>query len=76
MPWQEQLRADPLPWLLDAAAPGVRYLALRDLLDLAPDDRQLAAARRTAHRDGPIAAVLARMDGAGFWVRAGLRLRL
>ena len=45
-------------------APGVRYLALRDLLDLAPDDPELAAARRAAHRAGPIAAILD-ADGRG-----------
>lgn len=71
MLWQEQLRADPFPWLFDADAPGVRYLALRDLGDLAPTDPQLAAARRAAHRAGPIAAILAEMDAAGFWVGPG-----
>lgn len=71
MSWQEQLRADPFPWLFDADAPGVRYLALRDLGDLAPTDPQLAAARRAAHRAGPIAAILAEMDAAGFWVGPG-----
>ena len=34
MSWREQLRGDSLPWLLQTDAPGVRYLALRDLLDL------------------------------------------
>ncbi len=71
MSWQEQLRADPLPWLLEGSGPGVRYLALRDLFDLTPDDPQLTAARRTAHRDGPLAAVLAQMDATGFWVKPG-----
>jgi hypothetical protein len=71
MSWQTQLRGDPLPWLLDTSEPGVRYLALRDLLDLAPDDPLLAAARRAAHRDGPIAAILAQMDQAGFWAKPG-----
>ena len=33
MSWQEQLRGDPLPWLLEKDVPGVRYLALRDMLD-------------------------------------------
>lgn len=38
MSWQTQLRGDPLPWLLEEDAPGVRYLALRDLLDLTLGD--------------------------------------
>ncbi len=71
MSWQGQLRGDARPWLLDEAAPGVRYLALRDLGDLAPNDPQLAAARRAAHRAGPIAGILAQMDAAGFWVGPG-----
>ena len=71
MSWQTQLRGDPLPWLLNENGPGVRYLALRDLLDLAPDDPQLAATRREAHRAGPIAAILDQMDAAGFWAEPG-----
>ena len=33
-PWQNQLKANPLPWLLepDPVNPGVRYFALCDLL--------------------------------------------
>ena len=69
MSWQTQLRGDPLPWLLDTESP-VRYLALRDLLDL-PGGTQLAAARRAAHAAGPIAAILDQMDEAGFWVEPG-----
>ena len=71
MSWQDQLRSDPLPWLLDPDVPGPRYLALRDLLDLTPDDPHLAAARREAHRTGPIAAILDQMDAAGFWAEPG-----
>lgn len=70
MAWQSQLRADPLPWLLDSG-PGVRYLALRDLIGLPDDEPELARARRAAHEDGPIAAILARMEPDGFWVKPG-----
>ncbi len=71
MSWQTQLRGDPMPWLLDTSAPGVRYLAMRDLLDLTPDNPQLAVARREAHRNGPIAAILDQMNPAGFWIEPG-----
>jgi hypothetical protein len=71
MSWQDQLKGDPLPWLLDESAPGVRYLALRDLLDLPAADPQLAAACCAAHRAGPIATILDQMDPAGFWVEPG-----
>jgi len=66
-----QLRGDPLPWLLGMDAPGVRYLALRDLLDLPPDSPQLTAARHSAHAAAPIATILEQMDPQGFWVEPG-----
>jgi len=71
MSWQTQLNSDLLPWLTEQSGPGVRYLVLRDLLDLSPQDTQLAAARGAAHRSGPIAAILDRMDPTGFWVNPG-----
>ncbi|RPI90435.1 MAG: nitrogen fixation protein NifH [Chloroflexi bacterium] len=71
MSWKNQLQKDSLPWLLEADNPGVRYLALRDLLDLSPDDRELKSARKAAHREGPIAEVLSRMNKDGYWVKPG-----
>lgn len=71
MTWQAQLKDDPLPWLLESEAPGVRYLALRDLLDRPPNDRELRAAREAAHAHGPIAVVLANMNPAGYWIQPG-----
>jgi len=69
--WQEQLKGDSLAWLLEPESPGVRYLALRDLLDRPADDAELRAARREAHTAGPIAAVLAEMNEAGYWSQPG-----
>ncbi len=66
MPWQ-----DAIPWLLEPGEPGVRYLALRDLLDLPQDDPELSAARQAAHRAGPIAEILQAMDPSGFWAEPG-----
>lgn len=66
-----QLQEDALTWLLEPDSPGVRYLALRDLLRLPTDDSELRAARQAAHAEGPIAAVLAQMDPAGYWVTPG-----
>ena len=71
MSWQDQLRNNPLPWLLESDNPGVRYLALRDLLDLSPDDRKLRSARTSAHIEGPIAMVLSNMAKEGYWVKPG-----
>ena len=71
MSWKNQLRKDSLPWLLESNDPGVRYLALRDLLDVGHDDRELKSARKAAHREGPIAEVLTKMNQDGYWVKAG-----
>lgn len=71
MTWTDQLNADPLPWLLDPADPGLRYLALRDLQGLPPDDLQLVTARQAAHTHGPIAVVLEHMHLDGYWSQPG-----
>jgi hypothetical protein len=71
MSWKDQLKSDPLPWLLEPDSPGARYLALRGLLDLPADDPQLQLARRKAHREGPIAEVLSQMGEPGYWVKQG-----
>lgn len=63
--------SDATAWLLEEDSPGVRYLALRDLLDLPADDPELFTARELAHRQGPIAAILANMDPQGFWQEPG-----
>jgi hypothetical protein len=63
--------ADPLPWLLEPQDPGVRYLALRDLLGLPPGDRELSSARQAAPTQGPIATILDKMHPDGYWVKPG-----
>ncbi len=63
------MRGDSVSWLLEKENPGVRYLALRDVADGSPSE--VRAARRAAHKDGPIAVVLNEMDKAGYWVKAG-----
>lgn len=61
----------PLDWLLEPDSPGVRYLALRDLVKLAPDDPELVEARQAAHTQGPIASILAQMHPEGYWSEPG-----
>jgi hypothetical protein len=68
---KDQLKSHALPWLLETESPGVRYLALRDLLDRPPADAELRTARQAAHTQGPIATVLDNMEAAGYWVRPG-----
>ncbi len=62
---------DTLSWLLEHESPGVRYLALRDLVELTSDDPVLKEAQADAHKNGPIATVLDNMNIDGYWVRPG-----
>ena len=71
MSWQDQLKGDSLSWLLESDPPGVRYLALRDIVGCAPDDPELLAARQLAYTQGPISAVLAAMHPDGYWSEPG-----
>jgi hypothetical protein len=66
---KKALKADPADWLLEPEDPGVRYLALRDIVDA--DEKEIKAARRKAHREGPIARILAEMNPDGYWVTPG-----
>jgi hypothetical protein len=58
-------------WLLAPDTPGVRYLALRDLLDYPTDHPDLVAAREAAHTRGPIAEILEHMQNSGYWAEPG-----
>lgn len=71
MSWHTQLKGDSLTWLLEPDNPGVRFLAMRDLLDLAGDVPELHAAREEAHETGPIATILDEMHAEGYWVEPG-----
>jgi len=71
MTWQETLNGDTLSWLLEEDQPGVRYLAMRDLLDLSEEDKDLIAAQEQAHQQGPISVILHKMDEEGFWAEPG-----
>jgi hypothetical protein len=71
MTWQNQLKGDSLAWVLETQNPEVRAAALRDLLDIPESDAEYRAARKRAHRDGPIAAILGEMDEEGYWVEPG-----
>jgi hypothetical protein len=71
MPWQKQLNGDSISWLLEKSDPGVRYLAMRDLLELPAEDPELGSARELAHKAGPISTILNEMNDSGYWVQAG-----
>jgi hypothetical protein len=54
MSWQENLNGDSISWLLEHDEPGVRYLAMLDLLELNQEDGELISAQELAHQNGPI----------------------
>jgi hypothetical protein len=60
-----------LSWLLEEEDPGVRYLTMRDLRATQASSEALAEARRHAHQEGKIPAILAKMNPEGFWAKAG-----
>ncbi len=65
MNWNDSITQSTLTWLLEPEDPGVRYLALRDLMDYSNTSPELLEAQVFAHRNGPIACVLDKMDGCG-----------
>ncbi len=71
MTWHDLLKSDSLDWLANSHDPGIRYLALRDLLDAPATDADLAAAWALAHRHGALATVLDNMHPDGYWVEPG-----
>jgi hypothetical protein len=67
--WKKLLKADPTDWLLEEENTAVRYMTLRDIFD-APE-KEVKAARKKAHKEGPIAMILENMNPEGWWVHPG-----
>ena len=70
--WQSKLNGDPLPWLLEAENPSVRYLTLRDVLDRPKNDRDVLAAKAAILRSAPVKKILAAQKTEGYWAKAGV----
>ena len=64
---------DLLPWLLepDEANPGVRYFALRQLLDRPQDDAEVVEAQAAVMQTGPVPVILAEQQQDGYWYKPG-----
>ena len=71
--WLQRVNGEPLPWLLerDPRNPGVRYLALRDLLDLPADDPSVVEAQQVVMSTGPVPVILSAQEADGYWVKPG-----
>ena len=66
---ESRTERNPVQWLLEPGDPGVQYLAMRYLIET--DAKELMAAKKKAHNEGPIANVLAKMEKEGYWERPG-----
>jgi hypothetical protein len=69
MPIPFTLSPATIQWLTEEDNPGLRYLALRDLLDTPPTALEEAA--ENAHKNGPIATILENMNPEGYCVEPG-----
>ena len=68
MTFKEKYRSS-VEWLLEPGDIGVKYLAMRDLLEA--EGGELAAVKEQAHTEGPISDVLSNMQPEGFWEQPG-----
>jgi hypothetical protein len=71
--WEEKLKGDPLPWLLesDQTQPAVRFFTLRDILGIEAAAREVIEARAKIMTSGPVPAILAAQNPAGYWEKPG-----
>ena len=69
--WQSKINGDPLPWLLEAENPSVRYFALRELLDRGKNDRDVIVAKAAIMQSAPVKRMLVAQKAEGYWVKPG-----
>jgi hypothetical protein len=60
-----------LPWLLENDTNGVRYLALRNLVELPAGNSELLQAKHVAYVSGQIGRILKHMKPEGYWNKPG-----
>ena len=73
MVWTDVVKTGTLDWLLeeDMDNPSIRYLALKDLMDLSHDDPQVKSAFNQIMKSGPIPQILAAQHPDGYWMKPG-----
>jgi len=67
----DRLRADPLPWLLDADTPAVRAAALTRLLDRPHDDPEVVRRGGRRWHATRSARSWTSQEPEGYWEKAG-----
>lgn len=73
--WKAVLKADSTAWLLGEDNPGVRRLALTNLLGKPASDPDVGRAGREAMETGVIAKILTRQNPDGSWGEPGMFYR-
>ena len=68
--WKSKLQADPVPWLLGADNPSVRYLTLVDILARPTGSGEALEAKKAIMTQGLVPRILARMQPEGYWETA------
>ena len=78
MTWKNALKADSVSWLLapDPGNPGVRYFALRELLDMSAQAPEVRGAQAAIMTMGPVPVILDAQDSDGFWVNFSVRFKI
>jgi hypothetical protein len=69
--WKTQLKADPLPWLLEPDDLSVRYFTLRHLLDRPEDDPEVVTAKAAIMDSTIVREVFAAQHPDGYWKKKG-----
>jgi hypothetical protein len=65
--WKDQVKGDPISWLLEPEDAAVRHLALRDLLGMKRVVPEMAKVRKAAHQEHMISTILDNMNPLGWW---------
>jgi hypothetical protein len=58
---------DVIDWLLQKDFPSVRYMTMRDLLDVAPGNEEMEIARRAIMESSPVAKIMRAQEPEGHW---------
>ncbi len=66
---EKRTQPEVIQWLLEPEDPGVRYLALRDLVKA--NSNEIETARQQAYLQGQISVILDKMNKEGYWVQPG-----
>jgi hypothetical protein len=69
MEWLENLRGDPVPWLLEPQDPSVRHGTLVHILGRPRDDPEVIEAREAIPTYPPVAELLAAQKRDGYWAK-------